>query len=331
MSEIIQAGKFLSEQYTRVEPNIIETIYPELWGFEGLHHQVEMGGVSLATEQIVTLRVDRTGTAVNYGGKATDIPLANYGIETDKYKVSIGVLGAEWHYTELVKQQEALNSQTAYSIVPDVVSNYMMALEKGLREYVHLRTLFGNYDPLDPTTFTGLFNNPQVELINETTDLYALTPIQLYQYFLDVITNYKKSTKLTGGQIELLVNSDLYNRLTSINNSGIDANITPYMLLTDPMRGSGVARISEVNELTWDVLEQYKIFSSGTNKDMYCLFNVNSAGTPPNRLKKTMDIFYTPEGLKDDQMTYRKVGLVAVSELIFNAPFLCKYYSYPKP
>jgi hypothetical protein len=329
MVDVVGAGKFLREQTERVLPKIYETIYPRTWGYEGMHHTSRPGGISIATDKIHTLRLDHVGVATDYGGTATDIPLANFGIETDSYNVAVAAIAAEWTSLELLKQREAQSSQTLYSApVVDIVANYQAAMEKALREWVHLKTVFGNFNPNDPTEFDGLLTGSEVNVVTEATDLYSLTPVQLYDFFLDVINEKKKETELTSADMELLVPSDLLNQLLKVNTAGIDLNETPYNLLIDPLRGNRLARISELNELSASKLEQYGVLPEGTNRDMFCLFNVPQEGEPENRLKLMSDTFRTPPRVKDDGITWRTVGFIGVSEMIFNQPIMNSYYTF---
>jgi hypothetical protein len=321
MDEIVQAGKFLKEQLRQVEPELIKTVYPEMWGFEGKFHPVK-SGLSFGVSEIKTGRIDYTGVAVNYGGKATDIPLANYGIDSDGYKTLMGVLGVEWGWTEL-QQQEA--AQTAGSLgAVNVVQEYSNALEKGLREWVHIRTLFGD----STSGFRGLFNHTDVETVVLTDDIYAMSPRDKHLYIKQLLTQFKKTSKLTATPVDMLCNSDLYDDLTDpiSTSAGGGSEATPYEYLTDPKKGSNLRTIQEVNELSYDYLVQYGRILAAANQDMFVIYE-NSSDT---LYKRFSGIKKTPVGLKDDMMTYRQTGMVKISEFIIPQPFRVRYYLYPK-
>lgn len=318
MDGIIQAGHFLKEQLRRVEPNIIRTVYPEMWGFEGKYHSVS-NNLPFGLKEIYQSRIDHSGTAVNFGGKATDIPLANFGIGYDKYKTLIGILAAEWDWIELQSQQQA---QTANLPTIDVVTEYRKALDKGLREWVHLKTLFGD----STIGFNGLFSGIDVEIIDVTTNLYNLTSRELQDFFRGIIKDFKKASKLTAQPTDLLVNVDLK---YSLNSPFVDAAgaVTSKGSPAESLMSSGDIRmINEVNELSNTYLNQYGITSVSTTKDMFVLYESSSETLD----KLQSRIYTTPVGLKDDGMTYRQTGIVACSEVRYKTPYRVKYYTYPK-
>lgn len=322
MDAILQAGKFLKEQLRLVEPEITRTVYPQLWGFEGQYHSVKPG-LSFGVNNIVSTRIDSVGKAVNFGGKATDIPLANFGIASDSWNTKACVLGAEWSWTELEQQKAAENSGTLGAV--NVVQEYALALEKGVREWVHERSLFG--DPND-TSFTGLFNNSDVETVVITDNLYALSPRDLHLYIKNLIKDFKKAAKLTATASDMLTSPDLFDALTDpiAQSAGGGGEATPFELLTDPKKGSNLRRINEVNELTYASLVEYGRIASGANQDMLMLYD----NSPETLYKHFSGVYKTPTNLKDDGITYRTTGFAKVSEVVVKTPFRVRYYLYPK-
>jgi hypothetical protein len=323
MDSIVQAGKFLKEQLILVEPEIIRTVYPQLWGFEGKYHTVK-SGLGFGVNNIVSTRIDSVGKAVNFGGKAIDIPLANFGIDSDSWKTIMGVLGAEWSWTELEQQKAAENSGTLGAV--NVVQEYSNALERGIRQWVHERTLFG--DPAD-NSFTGLFNNSDVETIVLTDNLYSLSPRDLHLYIKNIIKNFEKTSKLTASASDMLVNVDLFDNLTnpiSQSAGGGGGEATPYELLTDSKKGVSLRQINRVNELTYASLVEYGRITASANQDMFMLYD-NSAET---LYKHFSGVYKTPAALKDDGMTYRTTGFAKTSEVVVKMPFRVRYYLYPK-
>ena len=322
MDQIVQAGKFLKEQLRLVEPELTKTVYPGLWGFEGQYHTVKPG-LGFGVNSIVSTRIDTVGKAVNLGGAATDIPLANFGIDSDTWKTVMGVLGAEWTWMDLEKQIAAENSGTLNAV--NVVQEHSQALEFGLRQWVHERTLFG--DPND-AGFTGLFNNADVETVVLTDNLYALSARDLHIYIKGLIKNFKKTALLTAVPSDMLVNSDLFDKLTNpiSSSAGGGSEATPFEYLTNASKGANLRRISEVNELSNPFLVQYGRIAANANQDMFMLYE-NTADT---LYKHFSGIYNTPVALKDDGITYRTTGFAKVSEVVVKTPLRVRYYLYPK-
>lgn len=320
-NEIVQAGKFLQEQLRIVDPQIIRTVYPEMWGFEGKYHTVK-DGLPFGTKEVFTTRIDSVGRAVNFGGKATDIPTATFGIDTDRYKTLAGVLSAEWGYEELLMQEAAQKSGQPLTSI-DVVSEYNKALQKGLREWVHLRTLFGDTN----VGFTGLFNSANVELTILSDNLYTLSSADLHLYVKSLTKNFKKGAKLTSAATDMLVNSDLYDKLTNPilnNNTAVGGSSTPYELLVDPKKGTNLRQINEVNELNYSTLVENGIITSGQNYDMFVLYE--SSEETLDKMKSNMII--TPVMQKD--LSFKRYAMMKISEVRVKVPFRVKYYLYPK-
>lgn len=312
--EVVQAGKFLANSLIEYETQILETVYPEYWGYEGKYHSAKPD-LPFGAMKLVDARIDYVGRAVNFGGKATTIPLANYGIEMDEYKTLQGVLAADWSFAEL--QAEEMSRTNPYLPQVSVVNSYMTALDKGLREWMHLKTLFGDAS----ISFKGLFSNAYVDVVDITTNLYGLTAAQLYDFFRGEASKFRKSAKLTAEATSLLCNEDLTNAGSARFGDNTQDG-TPFNLLS---KGS-IKNINTVNELEAATLEAYGVLAAGANKDMFVMYEQS-----PNTIdRRFCDIMTLPPGLLDDQMTYRVVGLCATSETRVRQPFRVRYYTYPK-
>lgn len=319
---IVSAGKFLKEQLREIEPKVKETVYPEYWGYEGKYHTV-VPGLQYGTTEIYRTRIDYVGKASTYDGRSTDIPLVNFGIDSDKNKTIMCIVGAEWHWEKLQQEQKAKSSGT-FDTGFSVVESYMKALNKAIAEWGHQTTLFGdkNYN------VAGLFNSPDVETVVITDDLYAMTPSELFLFLLDIITGFKKTTKLTYNPVDMLTCIDLFSKLTKpieTANSTFSSD-TPYGSLTSALYGSRLRSINEINELDYQSLVDNGRILAGANQDMFMLYSSTSDVLD----KKVATPFRTPVGLMDDQLTYRTTAMFKQSEVRFKTPYKVKYYLYPK-
>jgi hypothetical protein len=321
-NSILTAGKYLQEQLRKVDPKVIETVYPDYWGYNGNYHTV-VPGLEFGTTEVVTVRRDFAGTAVNYnGGGVTDIPLATYGLDTDSYKTLAGIIAIQWSYQELLQQQAAENNGSSLFNI-DVVTSYNESLQKAIKEWVHKKTVFG-----DPSIgFKGLLNNANVTTTVLTDNLYALSSSDLHVYMKNLIKNFKKTALLTATPSDLIVNVDLFDKLTNPitgNNTAIGGSSTPFELLTDSKKGGSLRSIAEVNELSDSFLEQYGVLSAGSNQDMFVLYESSEETLD----KMTSDIILTPPEYAD--LHYKRFGMVKISEVRIKQPFKVHYYFYPK-
>jgi Uncharacterized protein conserved in bacteria (DUF2184) len=316
--EVVKSGKFLAAALAEYEPKLSETVYPELWGYEGKYHTAK-ADLPFAATKLVDGRIDYTGRAVNFGGKATTLPLANYGIEMDEYRTLQGVLAADWSWMELQAEEMARNNP--YLPQTSVVENYTKALDRGLREWMHVRTLFGDAS----IGFRGLFNNGNVDVIDISTNLYGLTASQFYDFMRNECSKFRKASKLTAQATALLCSEDLRNLGTSRFGDNTSDG-TPFNLLSKNSDSPSINAINSVNELDAATLEANGVLSPGTNKDFFVLYEQNEAVID----RRFADIRTFPPGLLDDQLTYRVVGLAATSEVRVKQPFRVRYYTYPK-
>ncbi|MBW4692207.1 MAG: DUF2184 domain-containing protein [Lyngbya sp. HA4199-MV5] len=327
-NEVVLAGKFLTEALTTYETQLVETVWPEMWGYNGMYHEA-ISDLPFGTLKYTTARIDYTGRAVNYGGKATTLPLANFGINMDEYKCQVGVLAAEWTWQEL-RSEEAAQKNT-FLPRTNVVQSYRNALEKGLREWMHIRTVFG-----DPTIgFTGFINNPYVEVINVTAGANGVTgtgatAATAYEWFRTELSNFRKNTRLTAEATAAIVDEDiraaLQRRFADNSNDG-----TPAQMLTNRAESPQLRKLTTVNEFGADIVRDVNggnITSIGgvsipATADLLMFMD---STVQNNIMRHYADIDTMPPFILDDGMTYRQIGLCATSEVIYAQPFRARLY-----
>lgn len=314
MADTIVLQKWLQAQLTQYEPKLIETVYPEYWGFEGKHHNA-VGDLPLGIDQIVSSRMDFVGTAVNYGGKATTIPLANYGIEASSIKTAVGILAADWSIFELAKEKVA-SENSGLLQTKGIVSTYRTAVERGLREWMHLKAVFG-----DPSLLmSGLLSNKSVPIISEAVALNALTASALYDWFLTRLNAFKEQNMLTtNDQVSVLCSSRLSLALSRRFTDTGDGS--PMSLL----RGL-IGSLIELNELSAPLLERFGVTTLASNLDMVVFYN----NQPDVLDRRFYPIEITKPNLLDDQVSFRCVGYCATSEVRVKQPLRMQYITYPR-
>lgn len=330
--ELVLAGKYVKEALVRYEQSVDDPVYPELWGYEGMYHQA-IGDLPLGAPDISRARRDFTGRAVNYGGKATSIPTANYGISMDKYKSAVGILSADWTWDELRKEE--LSRSNPYMSDVDVVASYRMALEHGLKVWMHLRTVFG-----DPTIeFTGLLTSPYVETISVAVGSNGVTGTGAtaqtsYDWFRQELTNFRKATKLTSTGTAIITSENINSALDTRFSDGSGDGTVGDLLLGATGAGQRTRKlqtIASVNEFDGASVRDPEIGNMTTingvavaaDADLVLMIDSN---VQASIVRHYADMQFLPVGLLDDQMTYRQVGLCATSEVIYTKPFCARLY-----
>ena len=314
MPETIVLQKWLQNQLTTYEPKMIETVYPQYWGYEGKYHSA-VGDLPLGVDQIVTSRLDYVGSAVNYGGKATTIPLANYGIGSSSIKTAIGILAADWSMFELEKEKVATENSGLLQL-KGIVKNYRAAIERGLREWMHLKAVFGDVE----LAMSGLLNNRDVPIISEAAALNSLSASILYDWCLTRLNAFKEQNMLTtNDQVSVLCSSRLS---LAISRRFTDTGDGSPINLIRTLIGS----LTELNELSAPLLERFGITTVGTNLDMVVFYN----NDPDVLDRRFSPIVVTAPNLLDDQVSFRCVGYCATSEVRVKQPLRMQYITYPR-
>lgn len=335
MADFVNLQKFTDVELTEYEREIIETIYPEMWGFEGKNCPTT-GDLRLGLKKLVYARVDRVGKAVNYGGTATSIPLSNFGITLEEHKTAVGIAAAEWGVFDIEAEKVAAEFPQLFQS-RDLIRNYREALEKSLREWMHKKALFGDQELGMAGLFSGadvgttLLNVPLQHYAqaagNTTTVLHDVAPQELYDFMLERLKDFKKRTLLTSAATHLLCTSDLYTALNRrFRDGGTDGS--PMALL-----GRSFASITEVNELSYEFLNENGITvrtapgatGNDLRKDRFIIYE----NSPKVLMRRFHPIETTAPKLNDDQMTFRIIGYCATSEVCVKQPMRIRYYDYP--
>lgn len=332
--ELVLAGKFVQEALNRYDRDAVDPVYPEYWAYEGMYHQT-IGDLSFGEQAIVKSRTDFTGRAVNYGGKATPIPTANYGISQDKYKTVGGVLSAEWTWQELRSEETASNNP--YTTNVPVVSTYRRALEKGLREWMHYKAIFGEENGTEQ--FGGLLTNPYLEVINVSAANNGVTGTgadadSSYDWFLQETTSFAKESKLTAEGTAVLTDIEVMSALRKrfANNT---ADGTPLGLITGRTGSSNdsalIRTINRVNEFSGDAVRDPEVgnrteIGGVTIEADADLLLMLDADVPNNMVRHFADVQTMPVYTPDGGLTYRQVGMCATSEVMLLKPFCARLY-----
>lgn len=315
MPDSVAAGKFLSRELEQHDPTFYETVYPEYWGAEGKHHPA-IGDLDIGTRGIVASRLDMVGEGVLYDGTSTDIPLADFGIEEAEYNTRIVISGAEWTLFDLEAQRKANTS----ALLPsrDIIQTKVEAMRMAIDRRMHRLVWAGDRD------MQGLFNHADIEIKTISTDLYSLSPADLYDFFLDEITDFQDDSELTAEVTDIKVPLKLKRALLKRFLQNGDRN--PFALLTSQAEGIAVRSLEVVNELKADLLEEYGVNPPGTGYDRIMIGELNN----PRAIRRQFYSINRTEAREVDGMRWRVFGFAGTSEVQVRQPFRLRFLDIPR-
>lgn len=308
-------SKWLGTQLRSSEVKVIESEYPEYWGFDGKHHSAK-DTLPLGLQELVSAQLSETGRAVNYIGQATTIPLANAGLAFGSVKTALGIIGSEVNYFQLEREKVAQAYPSAGLNYFNLVKTLRDSMERSLREWMHLKAVFGDKN----LAMGGLLTNSSVPIVAETVRVSGLTPEALYEWVLTKINQFKEQNLLTTNeQVSILCSSQVslaMDRRFTDGGGGTAGDLLK----------AKVKEVTEINELSTPYLEQFGVTNVGSNLEMLTIYQNDES---------VLERFYHPiittePKLLDDCVTYRMVAFCATSEVRFNKPKKAMYITYPK-
>lgn len=309
-------GKFLTGELALYDPSFIDIVEDDLWMAAGFNVP-SVGDLPFGIEEINGYRREFIGEASTYDGRSYDIPLVDAGIAGSKIKAIMVVAGAEWSMADVQRNQLARQIQ----MLPDfnLVDAKMEAVNISINRRIHRLGLVG----MPTIGFYGMFNATAINTIDQTaTNVYGLTPAQLYDWMKTVIAQFKVSSKLNYNQIIIYVDDTLYTALCVP--LGDNTGDTPYMRLVNPDRGQFVGDIRPVSELQPATLVQLGVEANTTRgKLIMGDFNNNRSVirhfTPMDR---------TDPFPKDTGIHYGVTGWSGTSEIHWKVPERFTYVRY---
>jgi hypothetical protein len=315
MPNPVASPQYLDHELTLYDQTFYETEYPEYWAANGRHHSAD-GSLPLGLRRIVSSRIDWLGEAVTYDGSSTDIPLTDFGIETDQYKVLVKITSAQWNMFDLASEDFA--SQNAVLPLRDLVETKMQACRESIDQSIHQQVVAGS------PGFQGLFSLRDVEVITITDDLYAMTADEIYEWFKDFQITFSRRTKLTASLTKALIPVELNRVLFKRFVSNTDGN--PFRLLTDSSQEMLYGSIESVNELESAYLESSKVHAAGYNHDRMLLGAIDDSRV----LRRRYYPLNRTQAHPIDGLNWRVFSFCATGEVEARQPHKLVYVDFPK-
>lgn len=321
MVDQVAAGKFLTQELRQYDPEFYSVERYEKWGAKGLYHP-STADLTLGVREVVQSHLETTGKAGRWDGKATNIPIANFGVGATSYKASVYVIGAEWTTFDL--QASAVAKGNALLPQRDLVRTNMEALQIGMDEAIHDVVAFGDPD----IGMDGLFSGGSIEVLTPATNPYTLSPQDLYEFFLELIWTFKRQSKVPTDQISVYLPTPLLAKLLiPIENQGGATPLSHLLGGTTSQYGKFAKVFKDFDELESSFLEQYRIHSVGTNKDRIAIGQFDSTRA---LRRQFYPIDRTEPRLADDGITYRVTAFYATTESQYRMPYRFQFVDVPK-
>ena len=236
--------RYIKEQFTRFLPSFIQPDIGNFWGLDSSQNMVKSNAdLPLGLEEIKAFSKEYIGEVAEFNGNATDIPTVDVQIgELAGVETAIHINAATWTKFELYKQQLAQKNRT-YMPTLDIVNEKMMAMGEFHNRNEHDRVLYGMPNK---NNFKGIYNQNDVKTLDVTDDVYALTPKQLYDLFIDWIYEFRVDnmdfTNLA--RIEFNIPTPLMKVLSRPYSDSYESQ-SIYSRLTDSNQGYYIGRITD--------------------------------------------------------------------------------------
>lgn len=305
----------LEREVTRQARNIYGPNYIELWGSQGRHIPTTPT-LRPGDEILEILGYEVTGKAARYNGVATDIPTVSASTGQRSARVAHFITGANWTIFE-AEQLEAAASRGTPPI-RNLAAIKQTGMRRVLEEELNPLVIFGD------SSFSGFLNQPLVTPITETANLYDLTPVGLFNYFSQLIGDYKRITRLISAQIKMLVPPDLFIKLSTLPEDSTSSR-TAFAMLTDAALGASVGTIEEIAELSSAELEANGILTPGTNRSRIVIYNPD----PDTLLREYYATRLTIPGAFPNGIHWQQSAFMGSSEVQLFRPYRMQYIDIP--
>ena len=338
-NDIIGAGtKYLSLETSHIIPGYVGDIYRDMWGYNAEHHEISTT-LEIGHTSIIRPQIQASGEAMLWDGRAIDIT-------TDQWQIgAINIPRNFWAFTVtqswLERHQATLASKQAVMPNRDWVEIGTKIGRQALIEAANDRILAGNTRN-NELVESGLLRASNIPVLEETEDLYALSPNAFYEKIVLYINNFCRAGNLHPKNVKLLYPSRMKPKFASkVSLDGTHVTETVAESLTKRIKlGNGqempmwLDGLYDHLELESELLEQLGINPPGTNKDRMMLFAKLPLDASPFATD-TPSIWHAERVI--DRTTVETVNFqecfvlfLMQSSVCFDHPNLARHYSFNK-
>ena len=267
--QALVASRYLNSQMTDFDKTIYAENEEAKWGAlpNGQNHHPAQANLPIGA-QFVGAQIKRfSGEAESFGGANTSIPTVATDISGETYPVDLYIIRDT--YTRFDLYNEAMANRGSGMPSTNLIKDGAAAIRMGMDRKTHALAWKGNAN----LGITGMLNNESINReVVAGVDLYTMSPEDLLIWFTNLLSSFKRRTRLTTNQIEIKVPTALKSRLTlPISNMN---GQTPWQRLTDERIGATISAADELNELqAADLFEAGILPDSSLDRIMIGRFN----------------------------------------------------------
>jgi hypothetical protein len=267
----------------------------------------------------MTYVVESAYGKADFGLLTDDIPFADVGRAEEGIDVTTIRFG--YRYTQEELESAMFSLKARLTTVGDslIVSKQRAALQS-LMELYHLTGCYGN----TTKNLFGLFNNPYVDVYNETTitPLGTVTLAEIREWFLKLAKIVVQATRITDKPDSIKMSLDLATKLSSIRSASA-SDRTALDLIKEDLAPYGIVNFEIINEVSKAYLEERGFYSVGTNKELMLIYK-NSQDVLERHVSPVMAMPLERE-LNEYQGFFRQ----RISSVLVKRPYKMLYVTYP--
>lgn len=305
-------GATLYNQATQLLPGIRARRFRQL-KFEDGSIVPTMGDLQAGAQEVLATLIQEIGQAEFSADGSLNFPIVDINASEDRYPVVM--IGAAFSVT--LAQERALELNPNRQLIDN---KRMMTPRKSIAERVNRYTAFGR----SVTGLRGFINNANVIVNNTSTNLYALTPQQLIDFFMDEQLAVLKNSNTVEDSGDMVVSLDIHRLLAKTLLSSTQTSVLSHLL----NNVGGVFRsITWATEAGFAELEANGVLAGGTNKDRIVIYPID-----PDVVERHVELVQMAPmdyiEVKDGRRIFPMFQ--CVTPTIINYPGAFRYINVPK-
>lgn len=238
---MVAGGKYLARRLEQLLPGVVSKRYERLRFYDGIVHPV-LADLESGAAELIRENLSEVGDSAIVSDGAFDIPVVDIASSEGRHKIVMIASGFSWTFQQMRAMEFAGNADF-------VNARKQLLAMRSIAERVNSLAAFG----VPNLNFTGFLNNPEVQADDTTTDLYALSPDALAEYFIEGAAAISDSTSGTFDSTNIAVSRTIYTLLASTRMTDGARSVLSY--ITDAtVTGGMIDMIMKLSEIGSDAM-----------------------------------------------------------------------------
>lgn len=228
-------GLYLARRLEQLLPGVVSKPYRSLKFYEG-RIVPTMADLEPGAAEVVREAMSEVGDAALTSDGAVDIPIVDIQMDEQRYRVVMFASAISWTLQQMRAMEKARNA------------NFVDARKQSLamRSIAERSDRFAAYGNAS-LSITGFFNHPDVAADNSSTNLFALTPDQLSEFFIQRAAAVAVQSAGTYEAADVVVSHDIYVLLSSTRMTDGSTSVLNYILANSGGMVSSITWVSEAS------------------------------------------------------------------------------------